>query len=138
MELRNGIIIKTKYLLLVLSIVLFFWASHIAIKNYEIRFYLKQTSDSMNNDTIKPNHEKVEQIHAFFNGSQYLEPKQSYSIKEIGEAFKYGFYYFSGIGYENGQIHYGVVICDKKTNIRRYFSLISTDSTYSNFMITTD
>lgn len=50
---------KLKYIILCLAICSLVFSIHIAIKNYDLRKYLKQPYGPIENDTIIPNNEKV-------------------------------------------------------------------------------
>ncbi len=125
-----------KIILLLFSFCILGFSINLAIKNYEIRIYLKQTYDSLKNDTITPDFEKLTELQSVFYGSYIPDNTKKYSIKEIGEVLKNGFSYFTGIKLNDMKIKYNIGVYDRENNIHRYFKLSSTDTTNANFIIT--
>lgn len=126
---------KTKYLLLGIAICSLVFSIHIAIKNYNIRKYLKLSFEIKRNDTISPKPLNISELHALFYGLRNPNDAKIYYIKDIEESIKNDFNYFTGISLNDKKLNYSIVVFDKENNIRRYFDLISTDVSNTHFII---
>lgn len=127
-----------KITLLFLSVCILGFSIKLAINNYEIRYYIKQTFTAQKFSPDEINKKKVAELHNYFYGKTIPLQNEPYAIKDIISTLRDGFAYFRRIELKDKRINYGIIVFDKENNIRRYFNLESSDSTNSNFIISID